>query len=88
MSPSLAKCQPPELLQYTARVLRMSLYLSKVARVRRKEPDLNPETSPVKTVLGSLNTSNITPNPTNRGSSEPALVASKKPLSIEEVPFR
>ena len=62
----------------------------KAARARRKEPELNPDTSPVKTVLGSLNTNSTTVNQTvpNRASVEPTSLDNKQPRTIEEVPFR
>ena len=59
------------------------------ARVRRKESEsLNPESSPLKNVLGSLNTVTHTIMVTNKNSSDSSSLASKRPKTIEEVPFR
>ena len=66
----------------------MSLNIIQQARARRKESDLNPDSSPVKTVLGSLNTVTHSLNVTNKNSSDSSSLTSKKPKTIEEVPFR
>ena len=69
--------------------LQMSLNIIAAARARRKESDsLNPDSSPVKTVLGSLNTVTHTMMVTNKNSSDSSSLASKRPKTIEEVPFR
>ena len=70
--------------------LQMSLNLIQQARARRRETDLKePDTSPVKTVLGSLNTQTTNyQNVTTKTCSDIPSVASKRPKSIEEVPFR
>ena len=66
----------------------MSVNLIQQALVRRKESDLPPDSSPVKTVLGSLNTVTHSLNVTNKNSSDSSSLTSKKPKTIEEVPFR
>ena len=69
--------------------LQMSLNIIAAARARRKESDsLNPDSSPVKTVLGSLNTVTHTMMVTNKNSSDSNSLASKRPKTIDEVPFR
>ena len=65
----------------------MSLNIIQQALVKRKESDLNPDSSPVKTVLGSLNTVTHSLNMTNKNNSDSSSL-SKKPKTIEEVPFR
>ena len=69
-------------------MFQMSLNIIQKACTRRKESDLNPDSSPVKTVLGSLNTATHTPTVTNKNCSESNSLDSKKPKTIEEVPFR
>ena len=67
----------------------MSLNLIQQARARRKESDLKePDSSPVKTVLGSLNTPTISQNVTTKNNSDSYSLYSKRPKTIEEVPFR
>ena len=67
----------------------MSLNIIAAARARRKESDsLNPDSSPVKTVLGSLNTVTHTMMVTNKNSSDSNSLESKRPKTIEEFPFR
>ena len=67
----------------------MSLNLIQQARARRKESDLKePDSSPVKTVLGSLKTAAISQNVTTKNNSDSYSLSSKRPKTIEEVPFR
>ena len=68
----------------------MSLNLIQQARARRKDLDLKePDTSPVKTVLGSLNTQTTNyQNVMAKACFDLPGVASRRPKSIEEVPFR
>ena len=70
-------------------LFKMSLNLIQQARARRKESDLKePDSSPVKTVLGSLNTPTISQNVTTKNNSDSYSLASKRPKTIEEEPLR